>query len=47
MILRAIGYDANNDQAKKAALAVAQNLDMLTIPVIPKTNDVMAPGKST
>lgn len=42
-----IGYDANNDQAKKAALAVAQNLDMLTIPVIPKTNDVMAPGKST
>lgn len=42
-----IGYDANNPEAKKAARMVAENLDMLTIPLIPKTVDAFSAGGKT
>ena len=42
-----IGYDANNSEAKKAARMVAENLDMLTIPLIPKTVDAFIAGGKT
>lgn len=44
--LTTIGYSANDDVAKQAAITVANNLDMLTIPIIPKTDDVIDRGKS-
>lgn len=44
--LTTIGYDANNAQAKMDARSVAQNLDMLTIPLIPYTQDMMNNGES-
>ena len=44
--LTTIGYEANNTQAKEDARLTAQNLDMLTIPLIPFTQDFTHNGKS-
>lgn len=44
--LTTIGYDANNAKAQTQAQTVAQNLDMLTIPLIPYVQDMVNNGKS-
>lgn len=44
--LTTIGYNANNTEAKKQARIVAQNLDMMSIPIIPFRSEYGNAGRS-
>lgn len=41
-----LGYDANNAEAANIAQLTAQNIDMMTIPIIPFAQDYQQSGKS-